>query len=347
MPSAAMRSTASAAVCTDAASSSRTALGGRRSTCDAPWAALGRLAHADAHPEEVRRVQVRLHGAQPVVPGQAAPRLEPHRARRQVELVVHDHDGGRLVDPEPRGQRAHGRPRTRSCRSSGRPAPPAGRASVTTRRPGLHALLGPQRRAVALGQQLDRVGPGVVQAPGELRSGVAQPDDQQVRRCPPALGPGEGAAQGLALFAAGLGRRARRTRRRLGLGTFLALALARLLLDVTTRGGCPMATAVSGSMSVVTPAGSARSETRTWPPMVSSLMSTSSAVGMSAGRALMARVNICWSTRPSPWCTSSASPTRTIGTSALMTSSRRTIRKSTWVTVCATGWRCISRARAR
>ncbi len=104
---------------------------------------------------------------------------------------------------------------------------------------------------------------------------------------------------------------------------------------------------VSGSMSVVTPVGSARSETRTCPPMVSALMSASIAEGMAVGRALMASVNICCSTSPSPCCTSIASPTRTIGTSAAMTSSRRTMMKSTWVTVCATGWRCISRARAR
>ncbi len=35
------------------------------------------------------------------------------------------------------------------------------------------------------------------------------------------------------------------------------------------------------------------------------------------------------------------------GTSAAMTSSRRTIRKSTWTTVCRTGCRCSERARAR
>jgi hypothetical protein len=60
---------------------------------------------------------------------------------------------------------------------------------------------------VALGQQFDCVGPGIVQAPGEFGSGVAKPDDEQVRRCPPVLRPGKGAAQGLALFAARLGRR--------------------------------------------------------------------------------------------------------------------------------------------
>ena len=76
-------------------------------------------------------------------------------------------------------------------------------------------------------------------------------------------------------------------------------------------------------------------------------MSASIAEGMAVGRALMASVNICCSTSPSPCCTSIASPTRAIGTSAAMTSSRRTMMKSTWVTVWATGWRCISRARAR
>jgi hypothetical protein len=58
---------------------------------------------------------------------------------------------------------------------------------------------------VALGQQFDRVRPGVVQTPGEFGSRVSQPDDEQVRRCPPVLRPGKRAAQGLALFAARLG----------------------------------------------------------------------------------------------------------------------------------------------
>ena len=81
--------------------------------------------------------------------------------------------------------------------------------------------------------------------------------------------------------------------------------------------------------------------------MVSSLMSASIAVGMAPGSALMGSVNICCSTSPSPWWTSSASPTSVIGTSALMTSSRRTMTKSMWVTVWAIGWRCISRATVR
>ena len=50
--------------------------------------------------------------------------------------------------------------------------------------------------------------------------------------------------------------------------------------------------------------------------MVSSEMSMSTDGGMSAGLALMARVNSCWSTMPSPCCTSMGSPTRLMVTSA-------------------------------
>ena len=80
---------------------------------------------------------------------------------------------------------------------------------------------------MALGQELDGVGPRIVQAPGELGSRVAQTDDQQVSRSAPALRPGKGAAQGLALF----GRGFRCLRLATGLGAFfgrafLALALA-------------------------------------------------------------------------------------------------------------------------
>ena len=131
-------------------------------------------------------MEVRLHRSQTVVPGQAAPRLQAHGARWQVELVVHDHDGRRLVDPEARGKGAHGRPgivHVRGRDRQGNPAPGQGHH----RRAGLEALLGPQRSAVALGQQLDRVGPRVMQAPGEFRSGVTQPDNEQVRRRPPVL----------------------------------------------------------------------------------------------------------------------------------------------------------------
>ena len=79
--------------------------------------------------------------------------------------------------------------------------------------------------------------------------------------------------------------------------------------------------------------------------MVSDEMSMSTDGGISVGLALMCRVKSCWSTMPSPWATSTASPTRLMVTSALMSSSRLTMRKSTWVTVLRTGWCWMSRAR--
>ena len=52
-------------------------------------------------------MQMRLDRSQPVVAGQAAASLEAHGARRQVELVVHDHDvagsrRSRTAGPAPR-----------------------------------------------------------------------------------------------------------------------------------------------------------------------------------------------------------------------------------------------------
>jgi len=81
--------------------------------------------------------------------------------------------------------------------------------------------------------------------------------------------------------------------------------------------------------------------------MVRPEMSMSTEGGMSAGLALMARVNSCWSTMPSPCWTSMGSPTRLMVTSAEMSSSRRTIWKSMWVTTFLNGWCWMSRARVK
>ena len=89
------------------------------------------------------------------------------------------------------------------------------------------------------------------------------------------------------------------------------------------------------------------SETWSEAPMVRPEMSMSTDGGMSAGLALMCRVYSCWSTMPSPCCTSIGSPTRLMVISAEMTSSRRTMRKSTWVTTFLNGWCWMSRARVR
>ena len=86
------------------------------------------------------------------------------------------------------------------------------------------------------------------------------------------------------------------------------------------------------------------SDTWSAAPMVRDEMSMSTEGGISVGLALTCSVNSCWSTMPSPWATSTASPTRLMVTSVLISSSRLTIRKSTWVTTLRTGWCWMSRA---
>ena len=135
-PSATISSTASAASATATSNSSRWRAGSRDSTWSAPLLLRRRLADADADPHEVLRAEVRGDAAQPVVAGQPAADLDPHRARRQVELVVDDHDPAR--DRRCRsGGRARRRPgRSRSCTSSGNASTHALRRRCATRRRG-------------------------------------------------------------------------------------------------------------------------------------------------------------------------------------------------------------------
>src|SRR5262245_65868597 len=49
------------------------------------------MTDADAHADEVA-ADMRGHRSETVMPGQAAPRLHPDLAGREVELVVEDHD---------------------------------------------------------------------------------------------------------------------------------------------------------------------------------------------------------------------------------------------------------------
>ena len=161
----------------------------------------------------------------------------------------------------------------------------AGRPASATATRAWHALLGPQRRAVALAPAARPRRPRRCAGSRRTRApGFPSPTTSRSAGVPRSLGPGEEAAQGLALFAAAPRPTRRRSPRRRPRHPLRPLRPRRPPRRVTTRGGWPMATAVSGSMSVVTPVGSVRSETRTWPPMVSSLMSTS-IDGRDGGRA--------------------------------------------------------------
>ena len=165
----------------------------------------GRLADTDADTQEVVRVEVVGNGAQAVVTGEAPARLEADRPGREVELVVDDDDGGRVRDSEALRQTRARRDRTRSCRWSARPGPPACPCDVATPTragtPFSARRLAPWRSA----SSVTASDPALCRLPANSVAGVPEPDDQQVRRGPPALGPGKGAAQGLALSARALG----------------------------------------------------------------------------------------------------------------------------------------------
>ena len=169
-------------------------------------------------------------GAQPVVAGESAARLQPDRPGRQVELVVHDDDGRGIGDAEALRQARARRDRTRSCTWSARPAPPACRpASTTPTRAGTPfsaRRVAPWRSA----SSVDGIGPGVVQAPGEFAPlDSPSPTTSRSAGVPRRSDRAKGAAQGLALSARALGCLPGRLG---GLARcpFLALALGALAL---------------------------------------------------------------------------------------------------------------------
>ena len=255
MPSAAMRSTASAAVSTAAASSSRDRLGrpaAARATRPGPRSAACPRRRApggsrtSAGATEMER--------SPLCPASPPPALRRTVPGRQVELVVHDHDGRRVG----RSRTAWPAPRTADARlvhvggrdGQGHPvATQRGHAGSRARTPFSARSDAPWRCA----SSSTASDPALCRLPANSAAGVAQPDDQQVRRGAPALGPGEGAAQGLALFARGLGCLPARLGGASPSAASSPSPSAPASSSVTTRGGWPMAIAVSGSTSVVTP----------------------------------------------------------------------------------------------
>ena len=91
-PSDTISSTASAASCTTMSSSVRSRLPTGLQHVVGTLLLGRRLAHADAHPQELVGVQVGLDRAQPVVAGQPAALLDLELPGGQVELVLHDHE---------------------------------------------------------------------------------------------------------------------------------------------------------------------------------------------------------------------------------------------------------------
>src|SRR5690606_14016025 len=116
----------------------------------------------------------------PVVTGQAAPHLHPHRAGREVELVVDHYDAGGVLDAEASHEephrltrQVHERLRERQCHTVVAPVDLGGEGPLAAA-----AQLG----AAAPGQLGDDLGTDVVAAAGVLLAGVAETDDQPVGR---------------------------------------------------------------------------------------------------------------------------------------------------------------------
>ena len=103
MPSSAIRSTESAAVSIASSRSPRTDLGGRRNTWDAPCAALGGLPTPMRTRTKSDECRCDWIERSPLCPASRRP-PSAHRPRLEVELVVHDDDGGRIGDAEALGQ---------------------------------------------------------------------------------------------------------------------------------------------------------------------------------------------------------------------------------------------------
>src|SRR3990172_6741206 len=134
------------------------------------------MADADAQAHVVRRAELLGYIGEAVVAAVAAADLEPHRPRRQVEIVVrHQHPPGRyLVIPGERGDRV-----AAVVKEGGGPQQPNLRA-----RDGAPADVGAEARLVleprvrAGKQRLQKTEPGVVPGFRILRARVAQADDQ-------------------------------------------------------------------------------------------------------------------------------------------------------------------------
>ena len=127
----------------------------------------GGLADADAHPDEVVGVQVGLHRLEAVVAGQPAAdlHLDPPTGRSSSSWTITSRWGSSM--PWRRASGATACPEVHEGRRA-RPGPGAGRRRRPRRR--APSPWAPQPAAVAVGQQLDDLGPDVVAGAGVLRA---------------------------------------------------------------------------------------------------------------------------------------------------------------------------------
>jgi hypothetical protein len=183
----------------DTSSSARTALGDDSARGSAPcgrWAACPRR----CAPGRSRSCGGATAGSAARCGRPTPAHLDPHRARCQVELVVHDDDGGRIVDPEPLGQTAHGQ--SRLVHVGGRDGQRHLRLPEVTERARACTPFSARSEAPCLWpQKLDGIGAHVVQRPANSAPGFPSPTTSRSAAVPRRSDRGKDAAQGLALVA--------------------------------------------------------------------------------------------------------------------------------------------------
>src|SRR6266568_5228643 len=317
---------------------------------------------ADAKPDAVivPRGQRGSNGPQPVMPVVAAAQLQPDRAERDVEIVVHDDYPVRrdLIEIPECGDRTAGQVhvRHRLTERDRQPGQPAGRYRRARPVP-------PEPRAHPVSEQVGDHVPGVVPVARVLGARITEPRDQPalVRHAcslqaaltfrpvpsagpfrpvpsasPPSGEPGQAvsSAAGAADSPSGTGAGSPSA------GPAASSASMPSPASICSAVGAAMTCSTSSSASTasVEPAGSDRSPACTDAPTVMPSTSTSIPVGMLVASASTATWTSCWSSSPS----GATSPVTCTGTSTVTFSPRLTRIRSTCSTEPLIGSRWIA-----
>ena len=125
--------------------------------------------------------------------------------------------------------------------------------------------------------------------------------------------------------------------RRLGRGSSATSASSAAISAISARIVSTVTIGISGSPTGVTPAGIGTSSSRMTVSICIVEMSITNSSGMLRGVVTTSIESTAGSTRPPPWLTLMASPSRRSGTDTVISSSRRTWMKSMWATLRRTG----------
>ncbi len=148
-------------------------------------AAVAGMADAEPQAREIVAAQMGDKVAQAVVSAVTAGPLQPHRARRQIQIVMHDQDLRQRNPVEPRQRRDRVAAAVHEGHRLQQPKLPVGQRDPAglAVKPGIRA----EMAAVLAGQFVHQPESGVVAGVGVLRAGIAQPHHQPRRQRPFAL----------------------------------------------------------------------------------------------------------------------------------------------------------------